>query len=838
MFGGINNCQSSQKIDGLSIGDNLRDITHAVMNELDFSRFLSKSDLPNSFFIDIYLSADDLSYIENKKEEFLSEIGYIKDELNPWRKAKIRVGSEKISMKFKFHGTSVSTLDRYDQISLKIKHNREAPYLDEFRRFNLIPIQDDVDNSTIALNKIASKFGLMAPHGRMVALRINGVDAGLYMLVEDHKKEWFEREHNLTNYLVIKSNDDWDRKNISHQSDFDLFIENKEISGTSQYPEIVLGRFDQLLEAVINKDIQKVKSFLDLDYVSKYIALQTLYNNSHPVYGDNLRYIYDMTSGRFKFLFRLEDTLTAIPNDTAFFNQSWLNVHPEYAGALTFKLFELLIQDNEVRKMRDQFLIEILSRKGEFFGIADNVFEENNKLLDYYLNASMLNYYKLQFENKLNNNFNQIDRYVNYNKIYTSINQNSKSISIVNDSYGEILLESFEVVNSSKDNDERKFITINRSIPPPNLDTKLIMVPAKFNIDLSEYVQDADKITKLVFVNVLTGKYINQSDIYINNIEKSVEMSLSDFTNILNEQNIEHTRNGKKFQIKKGKYSVYKNILLPIGYSLEIEAGTKILIDENISIIIRGNFVALGTKEDPIEIMSKTKGKAFGVIGVEGLNYAHVDLNYFFLSGGSEAIHNGVHFTGQLSIYNTSFTSINNVTIQKSSSDDGINIKNSEVLIRNSKFLNNSFDQIDLDYSTGSVTDNLFFVEPKVISGEGSDGLDLSGSKVIIQSNKFHNFTDKALSIGEKSAAYLIGNEISANKTGIAVKDDSKAYTSSNIFKNNILDYNLYIKKPFYKNPSLYSSEEILDERIVIKQGNFNKLNDEELTNEFNKISE
>ena len=105
-------------------------------------------------------------------------------------------------------------------------------------------------------------------------------------------------------------------------------------------------------------------------------------------------------------------------------------------------------------------------------------------------------------------------------------------------------------------------------------------------------------------------------------------------------------------------------------------------------------------------------------------------------------------------------------------------------------------------------------------------------------SNKFHNFTDKALSIGEKSAAYLIGNEISANKTGIAVKDDSKAYTSSNIFKNNILDYNLYIKKPFYKNPSLYSSEEILDERIVIKQGNFNKLNDEDLTNEFNKISE
>lgn len=838
MFGGINNCQSSQKIVGLTIGDNFRDITHSVMRELDLSHFLFKSELPNSSYIDIYLSSDDLNYNDNKKKEFLLDIGYIKDELNPWRKAKIRVGSEKISMEYKFHGTSVSTLDRYDLISFKIKHNKQAPYLDEIRRFNLIPIQDDIDNSTIALNKIANEFGLMAPHGRMVVLRINGVDSGLYMLVEDHKKEWFEREHKLTNYLVIKSNDDWDRKNISHQSDFDLFIENKEISGTSLYPDIVLGRFNELLKAIINKDIQRVKLFVDLDYVSKYIALQTLYNNSHPIYGDNLRYIYDMTSGRFKFLFRLEDTLLPIANDTALFNQSWLNVHPEYAGAYTFKLFELLIQDEEVRKMRDLYLIEILSKKEEFIGIADDVFEENNKILDHYLSDSILNYNKLQFDTKLNNNFNQIERYIDYNKIYTSINQDSQTISIINDSFGEILFESLEILSNENDDKQLQIKTINMSIPSPSLDSSLLMMPSTFDIDLTSYVQDTNKITRLFFKNSLTGKYVDQSDIYINRTKKSTEMTLSDVTNILDSNKIKYFIDGNKILIKKGEYSIGSNILFPRGYSLVIEAGTKILLSENISIVIRGDFTAVGTKKNPIVVMSQNENKAFGVIGVEGSDNANIDINYLLLSGGSEAIHNGVHFTGQLSIYNTKFTSIKNSTIQNSISDDGINIKNSEVLIMNSKFINNSFDQIDLDYSFGKVYKNLFFIDPNLVREEGGDGLDLSGSNVFIQLNKFQNFTDKAISNGENSKAYIIANEIIGNKIGVAIKDGSEAYTSSNVYKNNNLDYNLFIKKPFYKSPLLYSSEEILDQKIIIDQGNFIKLSEEDILNEYNIISE
>ena len=80
------------------------------------------------------------------------------------------------------------------------------------RRFSLITYKDDLDISTIIINKFASNFGLVAPYGEMVILKINDVDIGMYMLVEHHSKEWFEKFHKITNYSLFKSNDDWDRK--------------------------------------------------------------------------------------------------------------------------------------------------------------------------------------------------------------------------------------------------------------------------------------------------------------------------------------------------------------------------------------------------------------------------------------------------------------------------------------------------------------------------------------------------------------------------------------------------------------------------------------------------
>ena len=67
---------------------------------------------------------------------------------------------------------------------------------------------------------------------------------GLKILEEDHKKEWFEREHGITNYSLIKSIDDWDTRDPGHLSDLDLTIEYKEIKTAGKQNFVALNKLE------------------------------------------------------------------------------------------------------------------------------------------------------------------------------------------------------------------------------------------------------------------------------------------------------------------------------------------------------------------------------------------------------------------------------------------------------------------------------------------------------------------------------------------------------------------------------------------------------------------
>ena len=133
----------------------------------------------------------------------------------------------------------------------------------------------------------------------MVALKINDIDIGMYMLVEHHSKEWFEKFHRMTNYSLFKSNDDWDRKEntggTAHLSSSDNLVNNKEIKGSSLDHATNLAALKLLLEAIQKKDIGTLKQLIDLDYAAKFVALNILANNAHHVSGDNFKYLYDQT---------------------------------------------------------------------------------------------------------------------------------------------------------------------------------------------------------------------------------------------------------------------------------------------------------------------------------------------------------------------------------------------------------------------------------------------------------------------------------------------------------------------------------------------------------------
>ena len=284
----------ANKINKKFLGSNTQivDTLDRLIFEVDIRRLMRKYFIDDDQFIDLKLSRSDLSYLQNVKEKFINQ-GFIRDSDNPWKNGEILIGDSLVKIGFKLHGTSVTPLKK-GGLSMRLRHKQEGPYYDYVRDFKLITAYDEADITTIVINHLASIVNLIAPSRKFVTLRINGNDMGLYQFEEHHSKEWFERRIKLTNYTIIKSHDDWDRKeSAAHISNTDLWIQNKEYKTSSEYPSVALGALDVLLIAIRQENVYQIKEALDLHYFARFVAFNSIINNNHPITGDNFKYIYE-----------------------------------------------------------------------------------------------------------------------------------------------------------------------------------------------------------------------------------------------------------------------------------------------------------------------------------------------------------------------------------------------------------------------------------------------------------------------------------------------------------------------------------------------------------------
>ena len=173
---------------------------------------------------------------------------------------------------------------------------------------------------------------------------------------------------------------------------------------------------------------------------------------------------------------------------------------------------------------------------------------------------------------------------------------------------------------------------------------------------------------------------------------------------------------------------------------------------------------------------------------------------------------------GGWTLFEKTLDRIKNSTFENSVSDDGSNIKYSEVNISDSRFVDNFADQIDLDYCQAIITNNVFSYK-KNSKEMSTDGLDISGSKVEVKGNKFFNMSDKGISVGEQSRIIISSNSFNHNNLAIAVKDGSEAYVGMNQFDNNHIDISMYIKKKIYSSPILYSISNNKSLNIKVSSG-------------------
>ena len=544
--------------------------------------------------------------------------------------------------------------------------------------------------------------------------------------------------------------------------------------------------------------------------MAKYLALYTLFNNNHPLSGDNLKYIYNFSTGKFRLIFRIEDSARLMKGPISKFNYDLFNsAYPdEY---LTYKLFKVLLRDKDFRNKRDKQLLKIINNWEVIVtDVVNKVLLINKETILKVDDKGISTLYKVEhLKEVLNFHKDLTKKYLEYNKVYiTRMLENSDNyLTIYNDSFSSVYLKSIKFKNIEGVIFDKK---IDKYFPPIKLDASLIPIKEKYKIDIG--LEESDQVISFHFINQLTEKKVDKKHIYYN---RSSNKSITNFDLGLNKELFIIDKKLKILIVKTGAYIIKDNIKTPYGYQVVLEPGVKLSLAPDVSVLIRGSLIAEGTEDNKIIVKSLDSEKPFGTFSIypESKN-SKVKLTNFEINGGSEAVLDGVYFSGQISIHSAKVF-INNSSFLNSKSDDGINIKFSEVEIKNSKFMNNIGDQIDLDYCKGVFINNKLIIEKyKKLKNTETDGLDISGTDIVIKKNIFENFSDKGISVGEKSYPLISMNTFNNNNIALAIKDSSIAKIEKNIFNNNNEDISLYIKKKFYEAPKLILSKDNTDLNI------------------------
>ncbi len=226
-----------------------------------------------------------------------------------------------------------------------------------------------------------------------------------------------------------------------------------------------------------------------------------------------------------------------------------------------------------------------------------------------------------------------------------------------------------------------------------------------------------------------------------------------------------------------------------IDQPLVIKPGTKLIMHDQASLIIKHQLLAVGSAENPIKIVSSHQSsKPWGAIVLLGHQADNSKLSHCKLSGGSGLKSDLFEYTAMLSIHDVKNVSIRNCVFKNSKiTDDMVHAVYSELTIEQSSFINAYADALDIDISKAEIVDSVFI-------NSGNDAIDLMTAQVSVTGSTLHNSGDKGISVGENSQLLAVDNYISENSVGVESKDNSTTVLFNQSFVNNSKAFNVYKK--------------------------------------------
>jgi hypothetical protein len=747
--------------------------------------------------IKLYLSEKKLNY-------FLTNIP---DSAKTWQKGKIihdldRKNLRDVSIRLRGDNPENWFMEKQ---SFRVKLRKKEMH-GRYRYYNFQPFEIRV----LVSNRLAKSAKIYSQRVRPVELLINEEKKGLYLEVE-HLNENFLRRNKVMPVNLYKGENMNQEMKIalpyylfsnsglwSKQANFNFYPEeNKED----------LKLFLRILNDSRNNSssFKIFKSYLDEEYIGRYLAYLVLSQNFHTGRHHNNRLIFDPWKGQIfpvvtdpSFDFNTNTNLDYSNNDLiSFLNQSpyFIDLKFQYLKKL---LFEENIIDKEINYLinskqsinnvirKDPILTNIIPEifiKNENFKMIESaisVLKDRKKILKAELKRNPNVYWK-----KEENNFSLIlNDQLPISKIELTFDEKIPKWVFLDENYNNIY-----------DKNEIKFFKNNNKII---LNTGLYANRLNSN-DLYNLINNNIKITPTKF-NFISSNGSSPLKIKISNIflKKDVPVKyapkkiiIATKTKNLNEIIFEDVSKKNDQQIISGKIFVDEDLIFE--KPIKILKGTTFFIDEGVNIIFKNKVEAIGDKNNKIKFVSKSN-KPWGTIAIIGKKTNGSELSFLEIRDGSGSYSKQFHYTAMLSIHNSKNIKLSNINFdQNHKFDDMLHvIYSSNVYLENLIFNNAHGDAIDIDMCR-----NIFIKNSKFYNSN-NDGIDLMESNVIIKNVKIFDSKDKAISIGEYSNAKITSSELKNNNIAVAVKDGSEVDIDKIDFLENSVQVSAYKKNLQY----------------------------------------
>ncbi len=700
-----------------------------------------------------------------------------------------------------------------------------------------IPVDRAYQTEQVACD-MARSLGVMASPGGFCQVRMNGVDMGLYLWAEKYGSHMLEKIGRPTGQIFREANT-WPQNYFSgfgltqhggRKDAYAYFAASYrpaiyQDSGSAPYA----GRWNSFCQLIREADdatfSRQIGRLLDVDKYLKFNAITWLFGSKHCRWGDNLRWYYDDTRGLHEPI--LADVYRS-PIETP--------VQGSFEAQERSELARRILSIPAFRHQRNEILWKLLNdpafdaasqSKRYYAGIRSYLLRGVDAMSGPDMDDSFQGTWAILTENR-----RVIRANLEYARLFVTpqvTNQPSAknlALQLLPDSLCPLSIDQLTLTFSADlppnfDAGDCRLqlreegvvddspLTFNAQRLDPRtlqlridgarlharLNDQLRPIAAPWTLQLDGLPKQAAlRVVDIKSRNSITNLPLDNYNLFMFPVIDISNPQLKDPA----EQSPQATADasGLPFIIRnqqmilpRGDYIVERTLVLPFGYDLVLEPGVILRLRPDVSVLVYGAIQAKGAAEATIRLLPADPTLPWGSLAAVRAKDCSV-LRHLTVSGGSETELQGLCLSGQLCFY-SSDVQMSDCRILNAHADDGLNVKNADVVIDHCIFADNKFDAFDGDWVQGSVSHSLF-------ENNAGDGIDLSGSQLTVRDCLLTGMGDKAISAGEKTNLITLNNVIRDSAIGIACKDQSQVDLYASVLRRNRLALAAYRKKQLF----------------------------------------